>query len=757
MVVTLLSSSATATAQTTALEPSLDGDARAGDEGRRTFYIEQSLGLDMRMDGRLDEPAWDNALEVSLDWEWLPGDGVEPPVRTVAKLLFDSTHLYVAFRAFDPEPQSIRAHFMDRDEIGTFVQDDHVTFMIDTYDSQRRAFQFRVNPYGVQADAIFSQIDGIEDFSWDMIWTSAGRIDTLGWVAEIAIPFNQLRFAKGDGPQAWGFDFSRSYPRNVRHRISANLRDRDNACTLCQVPRVIGFEGIESGLNIEVVPTVTVNRIDRPGMGRPGIDGGLEDGDEEVEAGLTLRWSPTPSLTLNAAVNPDFSQVEADIAQLAVNERFALFFPEKRPFFLEAVDLFATQIPAVFTRTIIDPEWGLKATGKRGANSYGLFTAHDNLNNILVPGNNFSRLASVDGEVTTSVARWRRDVGGSSALGALYTGREGDRDYYNRVAGVDGFIRFDGANSVQFQGLFSETQYPDALAASLGDAPGDFGGHAAEGIYFHNSRNWQGSLGYRNFGTGFRSDAGFLPRADFETWRGNLARVFWGGEDDWYDRAEIGTLVISTRDQNGRLTDQVFEINGAVNGPLQSTVGFEASLQDQIAGGVLFRDLPQWEIFGEIQPSGSVRLELDIEGGEEVDFTNVQVGDSLEINPEIEVKIGDHLNAQVDVLQQDLDVAGGRLFRARLAQMEVVYQWNVRTFVRGIFQYLDVDHTPELYLGEPPEDVEEFFAQLLFSYKINPQTVLFLGYSDTRQGFAGARLDRADRALFLKLGYAWIH
>ena len=748
ILVALLSSSVFAMAQQNS--PKVD-KASEGDKTRQSFHIERSPDLDMRIDGRLDEPAWQGALEISLDWEWLPGDGIEPPVETRAKLLFDSTHLYIAFRAFDPEPQAIRAHFMDRDEIGTFVQDDHVTFMIDTYDAQRRAFQFRVNPYGVQADAIFSQIDGIEDFSWDMIWQSAGRIDSLGWVAEVAIPFNQLRFSKGDGPQAWGFDLGRSYPRNVRHRISANKRDRDNACNLCQVPRVIGFEGIESGLNIEVVPTVTVNRNDRPGVG-----GGLENGDEDVEGGLTLRWSPTPSLTLNAAVNPDFSQVEADVAQLAVNERFALFFPEKRPFFLEGVDLFATQIPAVFTRTIIDPEWGLKATGKQGANSFGLFTAHDNLNNIVVPGNNFSRPASIDGEVTTSVARWRRDVGDSSAIGALYTGREGDFDYYNRVAGVDGFFRFDGANSIQVQGLFSETRYPDALAAALGDAPGDFGGHAAEGIYFHNSRNWAGSLGYRNFSTGFRSDAGFLPRANFETWRGNLSRVFWGGDDDWYDNAEIGTLVISTRDQSGRLTDQVFEVNGAVNGPLQSTVGFSAQLQDQLAGEVLFRDLPQWEIFGEFQPSGSVSLELEIEGGEEVDFTNAQVGDSLEINPEIEIKIGDHLNAQLDLLQQELDVTGGRLFRARLAQMEVVYQWNVRTFVRGIFQYLDVDHTQELYLEDPPDDIEELFAQLLFSYKINPQTVLFLGYSDTRQGFAGANLDRADRTLFLKLGYAWI-
>ncbi|MEM1182288.1 MAG: DUF5916 domain-containing protein [Acidobacteriota bacterium] len=720
---------------------------------RPLFEIIRSPELEISVDGRLDEEAWSEALAIPLRYEYEPGDGTPPPVDTVALLLFDSEQLYVAFRAEDPNPEEIRAHFMDRDEVDTLIQDDHVLFAIDTYDDQRRAFQFRINPFGVQADALFSQVDGNEDFSWDLTWESAGQIHDGGFTVEAAIPFHQLRFRRGSQIQTWGFDFQRSYPRSVRHRIAATYRDRDNDCVICQTPRIVGFEGMEPGLNLEVAPTVTANRTDR--AQEPGGD--LVSGDEDVEGGLSVRYSPTPDLTLNATINPDFSQVEADAAQLEVNEQFALFFPEQRPFFLEGADFFSNQIPLVFTRTVVDPAWGVKLTGKAGANAFGFFTAQDEVNRLVFPGTNSSRPGSIDEEVLTTVGRWRRDIGESSTLGVLYAGREGEGDYYNRVASVDAFFRFSGRSRLRVQGAFTDTRYPDELAERFGQPRGSFGGNAFEGIYIYGSSEWEGSVGYRNFSRGFRADTGFTPRADFETWRGILSRVYrTDGTEHWYTELRFGGLAVHTRDQDGRLNDQRFELNAGFEGPLQSSLTVAANLREQRAGDLLFDDLTQATLDFEIQPTGDVRFTFDLDIGDDVDFDNFREADTVSFNPTVELKLGRHLNAQFDYLQQDLDVDGGRLFRAKLAQSQIVYQFNVRTFLRGIFQYLDVDYDPSLYLSDPPPDIEQLFSQLLFSYTVNPQTVLFLGYSETRRGFDGADLTETNRTFFLKVGYAWI-
>jgi hypothetical protein len=179
----------------------------------------------IQIDGKLDEPAWSEAMQLDVAYEWQPGDNVEPPVATEFLATYDDSYLYAAWRAHDPRPAEIRANLMDRDSIDTFVQDDHVVLMIDPFNDERRAFQFRINPLGVQADAVFSQNEGVEDWSFDMIWSSAGRITNDGYVVEIAIPLHQIRFPATKGPQTWGFDVERSYPRNVRHRMSAAWRD----------------------------------------------------------------------------------------------------------------------------------------------------------------------------------------------------------------------------------------------------------------------------------------------------------------------------------------------------------------------------------------------------------------------------------------------------------------------------------------------------------------------------------------------------
>jgi hypothetical protein len=736
---------------------------------------------EIRIDGVLDEPAWETALMLPLPYEWFPGDGVEPPVRTESRITYDARNLYVSFRAFDPEPERIRAHLMDRDTINTFVQDDHVTLMIDPFNDERRAFQFRVNPLGVQADAIFSEVEGIEDFSWDIIWESAGRIDSEGYVVELAIPLNQIRFPGGGGLQTWGFELGRSYPRNVRHRISANRRDRNRNCLLCQVDKVTGFEGLEPGLNLELDPTLTISRADEI---RSFPDGGLDDGGEDYEPGLTARWSITSSLTLNGTVNPDFSQVEADVAQLDTNNRFALFFPEKRPFFLEGIDIFATPIDAVFTRTIQDPEWGVKLTGKQDKNAFGVFVARDEEPPaVILPANQFSRVATLTDEVTSGVLRYRRDVLANSTIGVMFTDREGG-DYHNRVGGIDGFFRLNEKNTLRFQYLLSDTEDPDTVdpTDNLSDfltPAGSFDDDAILVDWDYQSRNWIATLEYEDRGEDFRADFGFLPRVDLKMLEGFGQRRFWGDDDDWYSQVNVGLYGFRTEDQGGDLTDERIDLFANFNGPLQSFVEISIERNKErfrIPGtplDVLFEDLDVVELFGQFQPSGALKLSLFVLDGETVDLINGQEADETLLIPSAELKIGRHLNAQLDYTQQTLDVPGGELFEASITELRTVWQFNVRMFFRAIFQLRETDRDLNLFgfcAADPancpfaPEE-EALFTQLLFSYKLNPQTVAFVGYTDNRADFfrdpnvgllTSDSLEQTARFFFVKLGYAWI-
>lgn len=507
----------------------------------RRFEIRRATSA-IRVDGVLAEQAWSDALTYDLPFEWSPGDNVPPPVRTDFLVTYDDQNLYAAWKAQDPDPSQIRAHLMDRDAIDTFVQDDHVVLMVDPFNDERRGFQFRINPLGVQADAVFSQNEGIEDFSYDMIWESAGRITDDGWIVEIAIPLEQIRFPRTQEAQTWGFDVGRSYPRSVRHRMLAAPRDRANNCLLCQVDKITGFTGIEPGRNLEVTPTITASRVDVA----PETPGELESGDEELEPGISARWGITPNMSLNAAVNPDFSQVEADVAQLAVNERFSLFFPEKRPFFLEGIDIFATPVQAVFTRTVVDPRWGLKLTGKEGKNGFGVFVADDEDTALTIPFNERSVPVFLRGEqVTSGVVRYRRDIGTGSTLGVLMTGREGD-DYHNRLAGVDGFFRIDPLNTARVQVLRSDTMYPDGIGIGQGTEP--FQGDALLADYRHGGRDWTWSLAYEDRDPQFRADSGFVPRVDIREGRADIQRQLWGEADDWYTQINIG---LATRAHRG--------------------------------------------------------------------------------------------------------------------------------------------------------------------------------------------------------------
>jgi hypothetical protein len=701
---------------------------------------------EIRVDGQLDEPAWAEATLFGIDYEWFPGDNTPSPVRTEVRLTFDDRNLYVGFRAYDPDPSSIRAYFADRDSA---FQNDTVGFMIDPFLDGRRAFQFRVNPLGVQMEAINSDVDGSEDWSWDIIWDSAGLITSDGYVVEIAVPFSQLRFPRTTEPQTWGFLAMRDYPRSSRHRLRSRPIDRARNCLVCQFGPVTGFAGMKSGRNLELTPTVTTTRSDT----RDDFpDGSMQSGSFDTDLGATIRWGVTPDVTINAAINPDFSQVEADAAQLAVNERFALFYPEKRPFFLEGADLFSTPIDLVFTRTVADPSAGLKATGKRGATAFGAFAAVDEVNNLIFPGFEESAQTSIEQNVESLVARYRRDIGRSN-LGFLYAGRVAD-GYSNHVGALDTYYRLTESDTIRAQVAGSSTEYPDEIASAFGQSLGRFSGLGAEVTYDHQDRDWFWFVEAVHYDDDFRADSGFITRVGYRELEVGLQRTWWGAEDGWYDQLSLFGSGEITQQIDGEADEWDVDLEAVYQGPMQSIVAFVVSPRRQYFDGVHYDNFRGTAIF-EARPSGRVHFRLQATAGDTIDFTNSQQATFLSTFALVELNLGRRFEGSLRYVRERDEVDAGHLFTAQLIEARLLYHINLKTFVRAILQWRDVERSPENYVVEVDPKSELLFTQLLFSYKLTPQSVVFLGYSDNYLGDERIDLTQSDRTFFAKVGYTW--
>lgn len=714
-------------------------------------YTVQNAVSRIKIDGVLDEEAWKYPEKIALPFEWMPGDNIPAPVRTECLVTYDRSRFYVAFKCFDPEPEKIRAHYMDRDSIDTFIQDDYVSFVIDTFNDQRRAFQFRVNPLGVQVDGVYSEMEGYEDFSWDTIWESAGRITQSGYVVEAAIPFNQLRFPKDKGTQTWGFEANRSYPRIDRHRLISHVRDRNKSCLLCQMNKLTGFSGISPGKNLEFDPTITASRTDIYYL-MPTEE--FDPGKIKPEPGITARWGITPNLTLNAAVNPDFSQVEADAAQLEVNTRFALRYPEKRPFFLEGADFFVTRLEAVFTRTIYDPLWGAKITGKSGKNALGLFVTQDRYNNLVFPSNQGSGAFSLKQDVFGGVFRYRRDLGRSSTLGLLYTGRAAE-DYYNHAAGVDGFFRLSKSSTLSLQYLHSRTDYPDTVTQTYNQENKPFDGDALSAFFLHRSRHLIFHLKYEALSPGFRADSGFIPRVDTKEMEIKINPVLWGKEGSWFDRLGVMVLANNITDYNNNLTDRLVLLAASYTGPLQTYFETDFYFQKEFFNGVTY-DMNRLAFYLEMKPTRGLNYNIYTRFGDSIDYSNSRLAYSKLLMPNLEIGIGKHLNLNISYIFEHLSLKSEKIYTANILQTRFVYNLNVRTFVRAILQYTHINRNTDLYLAEVDSLTKTLFTQFLISYKINPRTVLFIGYSDNHLGTRGYDLTRTDRTFFLKIGYALV-
>lgn len=697
----------------------------------------------INIDGYLDEEAWSKAVKISANIEVDPGHNIPAPVKTEVYLAYDNSNIYVAFKAFDPEPSQIRAHVCERDNIW---EDDWILILFDTFNDERRCYDFACNPLGIQADIIESTSGG--GGSWDAIWESEGRITGEGYIVEMAIPFSSLKFPRKEGKQVWGFDAVRSYPRKVRHHIGSFPRDRNNNCYFCQLRKLTGFDDVLPGRDIELVPTFTSIII----QSRENETSGAYNTEYSFEPGLTSSWGITNNLKLNAAFNPDFSTIESDIIQVDVNNPFELWYPEKRPFFLEGEEYFETIIDAVHTRTLADPNYGIKLTGKEGANTIGFFTAQDAVTNLVIPSLEGSDADTLEMRSYGTVLRYLRDYGQSSNIGLLLTDREGE-DYYNRLLGLDGIFRLGKRDYIKWQVLGTGTRYPDSISLKHGQDIGGFGGEGICANYSHNTERYNLFGTYQQMSPDFRADLGFVNQVGYRYADVGGEYIWRAGPGHWFTWINVYLGADLGKDYEGNTARRELKANVNYNGPFQSYCGVYGQLsKDRYEGEEFQTSYLNYWIGG--QPAKWITCNLWSVFGDRIDYDNVRQGKGLQLGVSATFKIGYRLSVNLDHYYERLDVAGGRLYTANREYIKLIYHINKRFYIRTIFQYAVYKKDPDLYTDEVLPEERDFLSQILISYKINPHTAFYIGYADDYYGDNFTSITQTDRSIFAKIGYA---
>ena len=478
----------------------------------REFVITRTENM-IVIDGYIDDRGWENATTTDHFLEFQPGDNVEPPDPTEVKVSYDSKNLYVAFMAYS-DPDDIRATLQKRDQV---FQEDFVAIVIDTYGDANSAVMIGANPLGVQLDAL-NQGEDNDDPSYDIIYESVGKITDKGFQVEMAIPFSSLSFPEKK-IQQWKVGFLRNFPRDARHMAVWGGFDRSNQCWICQLGTLKGIEGIEQVGKLEFLPTLVGSQASELDE-----NNALRKGASDGEVSMGIKYSLSSDRVAEIAINPDFSQVEADEEQIDVNTTFALNYQEKRPFFNEGADLTDTPVDVVYTRSINNPTGVGRIISRGQKDSWVLLSALDDDSPYIVPGEEQS-FTSMGGKSFSNIFRYKRSLKEGSFLGLIATDRRMvNNNGSGSVVGFDTRYRFNDTYQVEFQSVFSRTQEPnDSLvvsSATFGDNhtftfDGEsFSGNALELEFQRNTEHWRVETGYDHRTPTFRAENGFVTNSN---------------------------------------------------------------------------------------------------------------------------------------------------------------------------------------------------------------------------------------------------
>jgi len=671
-----------------------------------------------KIDGVLDNPVWEKeALKIENFHQLSPKEMGDPSEKTVTYIGYDEKNLYIAFQCYDSDSKKIWASVTNRDGC---MEDDWVIIFLDTFNEKRRAFGFLLNPLGIQMDCLRIEEGGDEnmDFSWDTVFFSEGRIDEEGYVVEIAVPFKSIRFPDTE-KKIWGLTLGRNIPRKGEILLWPDFtREISGLITQSEEIRIHG--DVEKGKNFEIMPVVTSLKT--------------KDSKIDPEAGLNLKWGVSSDLTLDVTVNPDYSHIEADAPRIEANQRFALYYAEKRPFFLEGMEIFKfPQVNLVYTRRIIDPSVGGKATGKVGRFTYGLLTAYD-----LNPTENLWEVSENGAErnenALFNIFRMKADVAPGSYLGFCLTDKKINGSF-NRVAGVDGQLKWKNNFFFSFQAIGSKTKYDDRETDVVPAL-------TAEASYF--SKYWGAGVSWQSMHPDFEASAGYVNRVDYTRFVGYSFFNFYP-EKAFMNQIRLSVNAVQMYEYFGNtLSDQW--VSGNVHLRFtefnQMNITYRNSMERY--EGIDFR-------------KNVVNLNIDFSLIGWLPFgAYFQTGDSIYYDPEdpylgysntygiySTFKPSKRLQYSLDFTKQTFwnRRSDEQVYDINVVRNRLTYQISKTLSLRGI---LDYDHYDKAVYGS-----------FLVSWVLRPGTVFFFGVDNNllRDEFGNYTQD--DYSVFVKFSYWW--
>lgn len=583
------SSTASANAGDTTDTIKYGGKVPIPESKKRAMVIPKAAGQ-IVVDGKLDEDAWKSAAVFKDFYNTAPGYNTEPSKPTVAYVMYDEHFLYIGFKCWD-DKDKIRATVAKRDNLSG---DDNVRVWLDTYFDRRRAYVLWFNPLGIQQDGIYTEGQGA-DFTPDIVMESKGAIEDWGWSVEVKIPFRSIRYVAGKG-KIWGFNAARTIQRFNNEFDSWMPDDRDNSGFLAKHGKLSGLDEVKFDRTLEIVPSVTLSETGERVSAREIATGRFVNHPGKKDIGVNLKYTISPNVTLTAAINPDYAEIEADAPVVSANQRFPIFFQEKRPFFLEGSEIFTTPLTIFYTRDIVDPDAALKLTGKIGKTSFGALVASDN-----APGNYSEdertrntqckqRLALglshsacpldefLDKNAYFGIFRIKRDIGADNSIGYMGTVRIFPQDH-NFLNSFDGKFKFNAATTMQWQ--FAETHtrrnFYNANTNKVDYRTGDGLAYLLNLDYSKDTHGWN----LQGFGRSkdFRAESGFDRRRNSNQWFFAYRESTKSDQKAKVIRMNFNEFVRYTFDWKGRM--QYGLVGANVNWSMQGNLQFDFEGGDQ--------------------------------------------------------------------------------------------------------------------------------------------------------------------------------
>jgi len=650
------------------------------------------------LDGVIDDAFWSQAERLEITRELYPQRFAQAIVATEVLAAVTATHLYVAFVAHDPHPEQMRSYRRIRDGV---KDDDYVSVVVDATGNLRRKFEFRVNPDGALTDVLQDQVSDRYIYDWDTRWDGAARITDTGYVVEIGIPLESVRqplLEPGDTAK-WLVMFKRAYPRAV---------DRTFGAVCIFQPEAGRPERSRTArLNVRGYYIFHPDEERDPDERFSQVK---DHGNHDV--GADLRLIVDSSTTIAATINPNYTEVESDIARESINNPFVPFQPEKRDFFQEGRDLYHTYMPVVYTRNIDKPELGLgfSRTGRKA--SSGAFWVSDESTNLIMPDNLGSKKVEVD---TSSQSMGARYITGwkGSALGVLGTARIGT-GYSNYVGGIDGLVNLGLDDKLRFQVMYSRTSYPESFVDDLcegddctgGRPPGpcaigdcDYSpyvlradpdvvlkGHAIRLGYKHDGPESLYWLSYLDYSPGFRADLGFEKRVDFRQVTAAYGHNWYVqpfARDEGKSRLRAYVVANHMESQAGESIEDGFDLWGEYRGSYQSVLRGGYRVKKRAVNRLDQADLSlgdnaprfdesyaQW--YGEVSPTNFVTVNFDGRYGNIADPDNIVLGDMLELEPGITLH-APRWKLRLAHTYRDFQTDGATLWTENFTTLQAVY------------------------------------------------------------------------------------